>query len=504
MEQLMNARMNLRNAVETAESSMLEKLWAEQQQLRSEVEAIHRCLRKGGLLSDADLTHKSCQSRDTVFQSDCVPADKSPQDVTIQSGEVPAVKSLQDSMYQSDGVLADKALQDAMCLSKSIPTDKSLQDKMYQSSRGPARESLQTLLAVRAAAVCLTRSATRPLICSLRQASRSVKDSIDVIQEQKLLVIGGVDQSWYITPQDVVKSESLASESGTWEPLPAPPKSRLRFFNHAGAVLCGRIFMCGGGWAPHSAVWCYNPLYQKWQSMRSMRASRIFPAAAAIGQHLYVCGGHDGKHVWSSCERFSPFQGNDGMGEWEYLPAMSTTRQALAAVALRGQLVVCGGAHAVDGKVTRSNVTKSAEVYSPLTGMWEKMPSMAQRRAFHAAAALRGIAFVCGGAGGREGGAFFVPDASVECYDPSTQTWSRSMQMMWPRQGHSAAVLSGRLYVFGGYFEPTPHLTHVHAGHSVECFDPETGAWETAEPMSQGRAQFCAGVISQLQQSTLA
>jgi len=387
--------------------------------------------------------------------------------------------------------------------SKCVPADKFLADKKNQSSRGPAGESLQTLLAVRAVAACLTTSAHRPLICSLRQASRSLQDSIDVVQEQKLLVIGGVDQSWYMTPQDIVKSESLAPQSRAWAPLPATPKPRLRFFNHAGAVLCGRIFMCGGGWAPHSAVWCYNPVHQEWQSMRSMHAPRIFPAAAAIGQHLYVCGGHDGKHVWSSCERFSPFQGTDGMGKWEYLPAMSMTRQALAAVALRGQLVVCGGAHAVDGKVTRSNVTKSAEVYSPLTGMWEKMPSMAQRRAFHAAAALRGIAFVCGGAGGRDGGPFFVPDASVECYNPSTQTWSRGVQMMWPRQAHSAAVLSGRLYVFGGFFEPAPLLTHVHAGHSVECFNPEDGEWEIAEPMSEGRAQFCAGVISQLHEAPL-
>jgi len=485
MEQLMNARMNLRNAVETAESSMLEKLWAEQQQLRSEVEAIHRCLRKGGLLSDGDMNLETCESLSTMSQSEGVPADE----------------SLQDMMHPTY-VIADTSEQNGMCQADNVSADVSPQDKKCQSECAPAHESLRALLAARAVAVCLTTSTTAQSVCALRQVSQSVRYGIDASQEQRLCVIGGVDQSWFRCSQEIVKAESLDAQSGAWEPLSTSTPLRVRHFNHAGAVLCGCIFICGGGFAPFNAVKCFNLQHKNWKKMRPMHASRNFPAAAAIGQQLYVCGGWDGKmSVSSSSERFSPLRGEDGTGEWEYLPDMSLKRHTHAAVALRGQFFVCGGAQANMESLARSDVTKSAEAFSPLTGKWEQLPSMKEQRFFHAAAALGGIAYVLGGAGGKDGAPFFTPDTSVECYDPSTNLWSHSAPMLFQRQAHAATVVAGRLYVCGGYMEPTPHMAHVHAGHSVECFDPETGTWEAAEPMQEGRAQFSIGVVSQLDQA---
>lgn len=57
--------------------------------------------------------------------------------------------------------------------------------------------------------------------------------------------------------------------------------------------------------------------------------------------------------------------------------------------------------------------------------------------------------------------------SSVEIYVPGERAWFSLPSMIRPRNGHSACVCNGKVYVLGGFHELT-----------VECFDFDTYQWE--------------------------
>ena len=66
--------------------------------------------------------------------------------------------------------------------------------------------------------------------------------------------------------------------------------------------------------------------------------------------------------------------------------------------------------------------------------------------------------------------------ATVERYDPATDTWTRLPDMPTPRGGLGAAYLDGRIVAIGGE-EPTRVLSEV------EAYDIATGMWTELAPM---------------------
>ena len=63
-----------------------------------------------------------------------------------------------------------------------------------------------------------------------------------------------------------------------------------------------------------------------------------------------------------------------------------------------------------------------------------------------------------------------MPLATVEKYDPRTNTWSTLADMSVCRGGAGLAALCGRLYVVGGH-DGSEYLS------SVECFDPSKNVY---------------------------
>lgn len=59
---------------------------------------------------------------------------------------------------------------------------------------------------------------------------------------------------------------------------------------------------------------------------------------------------------------------------------------------------------------------------------------------------------------------------SVECYDPTIDTWTPVEEMSVSRQGVGVGVLNGIMYAVGGYNGDTDLK-------SVEIFKPNDGVW---------------------------
>jgi N-acetylneuraminic acid mutarotase len=77
-----------------------------------------------------------------------------------------------------------------------------------------------------------------------------------------------------------------------------------------------------------------------------------------------------------------------------------------------------------------------------------------------------------------------VPLKTVEIYDPSTDKVSPAGDMNRPRYNFAAAAVNGKVYVFGG-FGSSVDSNSVLA--SVEQYDPSTNTWTEKRTMVQGR-----------------
>ena len=102
---------------------------------------------------------------------------------------------------------------------------------------------------------------------------------------------------------------------------------------------------------------------------------------------------------------------------------------------------------------------------------------MPTQRAGAGVGVINGVIYVVGGdSGGAPGG---VATATVEAYNPSTDSWTTKAPMSIPRIFPGVAALDGILYAVGGDSVATSG-TGVEA--RVETYNPATNRWTTQAP----------------------
>lgn len=69
---------------------------------------------------------------------------------------------------------------------------------------------------------------------------------------------------------------------------------------------------------------------------------------------------------------------------------------------------------------------------------------------------------------------------SVECYHPSTDTWTPVAEMCVRRSGAGVGVLDGVMYAVGGHDGP-------EVRNSVEAYRPSAGVWTSIADMHMCR-----------------
>jgi len=102
------------------------------------------------------------------------------------------------------------------------------------------------------------------------------------------------------------------------------------------------------------------------------------------------------------------------------------------------------------------------------------------------AATHKTVLCICGGLG--EGGTTLK---SAECFDPQTGSWESLPPMLIRRHGHVAGTIAGDIYVCGG-FGPFG----LQFGATVERFYMHSFKWETRKSMNTPRANHAAVVIA--------
>jgi N-acetylneuraminic acid mutarotase len=209
----------------------------------------------------------------------------------------------------------------------------------------------------------------------------------------------------------------------------------------------GDLIVVAGGWAeqsrwPGSSVWIYSLGSQAWREGSPMPSGYGFSASAIHGGGLVVIGGVDswGQHS----KKVLQFQPTTG---WKKLPSLPFPVSRAAACSWNGKLYVSGG---FNGEYDAGAQNSPALlVLEPASKSWRRLASMPTPRHAHRLVAFQGRLWAIGGFGSSE-----EHGRLVESYDPKSNSWRSELKLTYSRGFFGAEVISGKLILFGGAYNP--------------------------------------------------
>ena len=173
----------------------------------------------------------------------------------------------------------------------------------------------------------------------------------------------------------------------------------------------------------------------------------------------------------------APFDITCAASCWTTLAPLPTQRTFAGIGVLDGMLYVVGG-------LGSQGRTASVEAYDPVTNTWTTRASLPTPRAELAVGVVNGILYAVGGS-------VLGADATaiVEAYDPVTDRWAAKRSMPTARAALSVAVANGRLYAIGGTAQSGADTA------VVEAYDPGSDSWTKNAALHFARSAFGAAAV---------
>jgi N-acetylneuraminic acid mutarotase len=248
------------------------------------------------------------------------------------------------------------------------------------------------------------------------------------------------------------------------------------------AELLGRVYVIGGITADRAiiadTVEVYDPERDAWGLAAPLPTPVHHAAAVSVGGLLYVVGGWSDRFFATVLD--SVYAYDPARDSWSPKAPLPIPRASLAVAAWDGRIYAMGG----------SPVAREGDfaVYDPATDVWTPLPELPTPRNHLAAGAIAGRIYAVGG---RIGSPFpELNTGALEAFDVSAGQWTELPPMPTPRSGIAAAVVAGRLVVFGGEVNVGPGVFD-----EVEAYDPGSGRWSPLPPMPTPRHGIGAGVL---------
>jgi RHS repeat-associated protein/uncharacterized repeat protein (TIGR01451 family) len=250
---------------------------------------------------------------------------------------------------------------------------------------------------------------------------------------------------------------------------------------HAAILLQdGRVLIVGGR-SSNNGPWCcspvlasaeiYDPATGVFTATGSMTTARYDPTATVLADgRVLVTGGADANYaVINSAEIYDP-----ATGLFTPTGNMQQARMTHSATRLNsGQVLIAGGGPLGSGGV---QVTATAELFDPKTGLFTATPNMQAQHGAHTATLLNNGKVLL--AGGVQGGWCCVTN-QAELYDPTTGAFTTTGSMAVQRYNHSATLLTnGLIFIAGG---------GGGTWASTEIYDPVSGTFSPGPAMTTGR-----------------
>ncbi|KAM4565038.1 kelch-like protein 33 [Fundulus diaphanus] len=252
----------------------------------------------------------------------------------------------------------------------------------------------------------------------------------------------------------------------------APPQSQWRIYlPKESLVLIGGYQISEDLCSRHISrdIWFGNSMRSltginkaiEWRRLGEMpKSPRFSHEVAVLDGHLYIFGG---KTYYGKGDIFNLVYRYDPLqNSWECLCEMQEKRSSFSVVVLDGQIYAVGGYCEFDHM-------DSVECYCPSTNSWSFTKPLDVRLGGHIAKVLKGQIFISGGQNTDQ-----LCLASMFLYHPETgSTYLASMNK--PRAHHSMESLGEHLYVAGG-ITTNDNMTVVDQ-LSCEMYSPATNSW---------------------------
>ncbi len=277
----------------------------------------------------------------------------------------------------------------------------------------------------------------------------------------------------------ILFSFSALAQSGAWTKYGDMPERR---YGHTVDEINGKIYVVGGAIDEGSAYITHSLVYDRslgdWLQMNhNIRGAHN---SCVVDGKLYIVGGNDGVKTIATMEMFDP-----NTCEWTSKTTMPTDRGLAACAAINDKIFVIGGIRGPLSNLDWEGLNK-IEVYDTENDTWTQLADMPTKRWGCSATAANGKIYVFGGTS--LGG----PYASIEIYDPQTNSWTTSYNYMpTPRYCLTSCILDSIIYVIGGWYSSGDGPIY----DKVEVYNPISDEWRTDSPLPSKLAVLACTVI---------
>ena len=289
--------------------------------------------------------------------------------------------------------------------------------------------------------------------CFLKQPPRSCLRTY----EDVIFGCGGVDGSKLVC--------YLPSEN-KWYKLRCQKGSRNRFALTT-SVCQGKLYVVGGN-TSGSAAARYDPIINKWSSIKSFRQEITHPAAVTFRGFLYLIGGVDNsKGTLRTVLRYNP-----DTDLWQEDAPLCGPRSRACAVSDENYIYAIGG-------MSSSEAYNSVEKFDPETNSWNPIASMQGKRRNPCGVSLHNRIFVFGGV--EESGG-----SPCEVYDKEENVWTVIANALAPRFPASAVCFKEQIFVFGGFGS----RQNWHQDMILQVYDVDRNEWKPCGNASLGNYMY--------------
>ena len=289
---------------------------------------------------------------------------------------------------------------------------------------------------------------------------------------------------------------------GDWELITQLPTERRGF---AAAVVANRVYLIGGSLIKDvkrglrdpgpfgiSTVEEYDPQTNTWRPRADMPTPREYPKVAVVDGIIYVFGGSSGKDNKIENLKF-PVRVeayNPKTNRWIRKKDMPVSRINFGLGVVAGKVYLIGGATGFGGG--HKQRMDRVDVYNPSADLWGTALNMPTRRGPGDVAVINNRLYVMGGAGWPPAGA--GPHLKIiEEYDPISRQWQQKPDMLDLISRFSTVVVRDEIYLIGGFHPligPREYLA------TVDVYHPRTEAWDTIPELPSPLSPIDAAVVN--------
>ena len=242
----------------------------------------------------------------------------------------------------------------------------------------------------------------------------------------------------------------------------------------------------------------FNTLSNTWSALPPAPNNRTRYAAGAYNGIIYYVGGRDVQdNIVSAIDAF-----NTSSLTWitPSLPNQNgvTDRSDAAAFVLNSTMFITGG---FDAYYNSLNSTITLNMNQSINNMYfvaGAVPNKAVDAGNNGAVAMNGYGYTFGGFSSTTPLAFCEPIASLERYDPRTNTWTTLSNHLYARGDAAYAVLNGALYLIGGEAKFNICINGSAESYpvsAIETYDASTDTWTNIGNMTVPRFRFSGAAI---------